>query len=250
MTFIEVQPPYKIVAAGRGGKFNRNKTWTTWTLEPTRQRDPRRGHDGVRARAAHRQVHGGRHPPPRMDEAQAAQGAAAACSRSSRRTTIAGRESRWVGCNLRRRMRRLVLIAAARHRLRRLRHRGHDPRGRDRGHLRRRRQPRLPGPDVALPEPGRRRGPRVPDGPAGRHEPAAAGRRDLVRRVDAGQELLGRDADARRRVHDRGHRGERVPADSAGRHERVRLPADPARPRRRSSRRRTRRPPAGRSRAR
>jgi uncharacterized protein YndB with AHSA1/START domain len=35
MTFIDVQPPYKIVAAGRGGKFNRNKTWTTWTLEPT-----------------------------------------------------------------------------------------------------------------------------------------------------------------------------------------------------------------------
>ena len=35
MTFIEVTPPHKIVAAGRGGKFNRNKTWTTWTLEPS-----------------------------------------------------------------------------------------------------------------------------------------------------------------------------------------------------------------------
>jgi uncharacterized protein YndB with AHSA1/START domain len=34
MTFIDVQRPYKIVAAGRGGKFNRNKTWTTWTLSP------------------------------------------------------------------------------------------------------------------------------------------------------------------------------------------------------------------------
>jgi uncharacterized protein YndB with AHSA1/START domain len=34
MTFIEVEPPYRIVAAGRGGKFNRNKTWTTWALEP------------------------------------------------------------------------------------------------------------------------------------------------------------------------------------------------------------------------
>jgi len=34
MTFIEVDRPYRIVAAGRGGKFNRNKTWTTWTLEP------------------------------------------------------------------------------------------------------------------------------------------------------------------------------------------------------------------------
>jgi uncharacterized protein YndB with AHSA1/START domain len=35
MTFIEVERPYRIVAAGRGGKFNRNKTWTTWTLEPS-----------------------------------------------------------------------------------------------------------------------------------------------------------------------------------------------------------------------
>jgi uncharacterized protein YndB with AHSA1/START domain len=35
MTFIEVEPPYRIVAAGRGGKFNRKKTWTTWTLEPS-----------------------------------------------------------------------------------------------------------------------------------------------------------------------------------------------------------------------
>jgi len=34
MTFIEVEPPFRIVAAGRAGKFNRNKTWTTWTLEP------------------------------------------------------------------------------------------------------------------------------------------------------------------------------------------------------------------------
>src|SRR3954452_19216571 len=34
MTFIELERPYKIIAAGRSGKFNRNKTWTTWTLEP------------------------------------------------------------------------------------------------------------------------------------------------------------------------------------------------------------------------
>jgi uncharacterized protein YndB with AHSA1/START domain len=34
MTLVEVRRPYQIVAAGRGGKFNRNKTWTTWTLEP------------------------------------------------------------------------------------------------------------------------------------------------------------------------------------------------------------------------
>jgi uncharacterized protein YndB with AHSA1/START domain len=34
MTFIEVERPYRIAAAGRAGKFNRNKTWTEWTLEP------------------------------------------------------------------------------------------------------------------------------------------------------------------------------------------------------------------------
>jgi len=35
MTFIEVERPYRIVAAGRGGKFNRNLTYTTWTLAPS-----------------------------------------------------------------------------------------------------------------------------------------------------------------------------------------------------------------------
>src|SRR3954453_7902175 len=35
ITFIEVQRPHRIVAAGRSGKFNRNKTWTTWTLSPS-----------------------------------------------------------------------------------------------------------------------------------------------------------------------------------------------------------------------
>jgi len=35
MTFIEVERPYRIVAVGRGGKFNRNKTYTTWTLQPS-----------------------------------------------------------------------------------------------------------------------------------------------------------------------------------------------------------------------
>jgi uncharacterized protein YndB with AHSA1/START domain len=37
MTFIEVERPHRIVAAGRGGKFNRNKTWTTWTLSESGQ---------------------------------------------------------------------------------------------------------------------------------------------------------------------------------------------------------------------
>jgi uncharacterized protein YndB with AHSA1/START domain len=35
MTFIEVERPFRIVAAGRGGKFNRNKTYSTWTLTPS-----------------------------------------------------------------------------------------------------------------------------------------------------------------------------------------------------------------------
>jgi uncharacterized protein YndB with AHSA1/START domain len=35
MTFIEVERPYRIVAVGRGGKFNRNKTYRSWTLTPS-----------------------------------------------------------------------------------------------------------------------------------------------------------------------------------------------------------------------
>ena len=34
ITFIEVDPPYRIVEAGRGGKFNRVRTLGTWTLTP------------------------------------------------------------------------------------------------------------------------------------------------------------------------------------------------------------------------
>src|ERR1700750_1599213 len=34
LTSIDVQRPPRIVAAGRAGKFNRNKTWTEWRLEP------------------------------------------------------------------------------------------------------------------------------------------------------------------------------------------------------------------------
>lgn len=33
-TFIEVDPPYRIVEAGRGGKFNRVRTLGTYTLTP------------------------------------------------------------------------------------------------------------------------------------------------------------------------------------------------------------------------
>jgi uncharacterized protein YndB with AHSA1/START domain len=41
MTFVEVERPYRIVAAGRAGKFNRNKTWTEWRLEPSGERTTR-----------------------------------------------------------------------------------------------------------------------------------------------------------------------------------------------------------------
>ena len=34
-TFIKVEPPYQIIAAGRGGKFNRVKNFATWTLTPS-----------------------------------------------------------------------------------------------------------------------------------------------------------------------------------------------------------------------
>lgn len=34
MTLIDVQRPWRIAAAGRGGKYNRIKTFQTWELEP------------------------------------------------------------------------------------------------------------------------------------------------------------------------------------------------------------------------
>ena len=34
LTFIELEAPRQIVAVGRGGKFNRIKTFASWTLEP------------------------------------------------------------------------------------------------------------------------------------------------------------------------------------------------------------------------
>jgi uncharacterized protein YndB with AHSA1/START domain len=34
LTFIQVEAPRNIVAVGRGGKFNRIKTYASWTLEP------------------------------------------------------------------------------------------------------------------------------------------------------------------------------------------------------------------------
>lgn len=34
LTFLEVEPPRRIVGVGRGGKYNRIKTYCEWTLEP------------------------------------------------------------------------------------------------------------------------------------------------------------------------------------------------------------------------
>jgi uncharacterized protein YndB with AHSA1/START domain len=35
INFAEVDPPYRLVGVGRGGKYNRIKTFHEWTLEPT-----------------------------------------------------------------------------------------------------------------------------------------------------------------------------------------------------------------------
>jgi uncharacterized protein YndB with AHSA1/START domain len=35
LSIAELDPPYRIVAVGRGGKYNRIKTFHQWTLEPT-----------------------------------------------------------------------------------------------------------------------------------------------------------------------------------------------------------------------
>ena len=34
MTFVEVERPFRLAAVGRGGKFNRNKTFSVWVLTP------------------------------------------------------------------------------------------------------------------------------------------------------------------------------------------------------------------------
>ena len=53
MTLVVVEPPYRIVAVGRYGKFNRIKTTAIWTLDAgRRRRHRRRVHVRDRARAA------------------------------------------------------------------------------------------------------------------------------------------------------------------------------------------------------
>ncbi|MEA2126148.1 MAG: hypothetical protein QOI80_2930 [Solirubrobacteraceae bacterium] len=41
LNFLEIEPPRRIVGVGRGGKYNRIKTYCEWTLEPA-------GRDGTR----------------------------------------------------------------------------------------------------------------------------------------------------------------------------------------------------------
>ena len=59
MSFVTVEPPRRIVGVGRGGKFNRIKTFAEWTLEPAGPRHPGRVHVRDRAGAADRSLHRG-----------------------------------------------------------------------------------------------------------------------------------------------------------------------------------------------
>ena len=97
LNLAELDPPYRIVAVGRGGKYNRIKTFHQWTLEP----DAERHAAGVRLRdraAAARPTASSRR------SAAAAAGSAATparrcggCRASSRRTAIAARARRSAG---------------------------------------------------------------------------------------------------------------------------------------------------------
>ena len=77
MTFIEVDGRTGSSPPGRSGKFNRNKTWTTWTLEPSGNSTRVEVTTESELGAADGQVPGGRDRPSRLVEARAAQGAAA-----------------------------------------------------------------------------------------------------------------------------------------------------------------------------
>lgn len=34
ISFVDVSPPFRIIGVGRGGKYNRNKLWWEWRLDP------------------------------------------------------------------------------------------------------------------------------------------------------------------------------------------------------------------------
>ncbi len=74
MTFIDVERPFKITAAGRSGEVQPQEDVDHLDARAVRLRHAGRGHHRVRAHAPDRQVHRGGHPPPRLDQAQAAAG--------------------------------------------------------------------------------------------------------------------------------------------------------------------------------
>ena len=95
MTFAEVQPPYRIVERGRGGKFNRIRMLGTYTLSPgPGGSDPGRVHARDRAGDAVGQADGGARRP-LVDRRQTRQGDAAAADdpRGGPRPGPAGRRS-------------------------------------------------------------------------------------------------------------------------------------------------------------
>ena len=93
MSFAEVEAPFRLVAVGRGGKFNRIKTYHEWTLEPD--------HGGTRLEYLYesepplptRPVHRGGVPPPRAGSAARAARVSSACAASSRTTVGVARAS-------------------------------------------------------------------------------------------------------------------------------------------------------------
>ena len=92
INFAELDPPYRIVGVGRGGKYNRIKTFHEWTLEPNARRHAarvRRSRPSRRCRptASSRRVSGRRGWFRRNGSARRCGG----CARSSRRTAIAAR---------------------------------------------------------------------------------------------------------------------------------------------------------------
>ena len=77
LSLAELDPPYRIIAVGRGGKYNRIKTFHQWTLEPD--------HGGTRLEYVYetepplptRPLRGDDERPPRLVPAQQQQGPAA-----------------------------------------------------------------------------------------------------------------------------------------------------------------------------
>ena len=162
MSFVTVEPPRRIVGVGRGGKFNRIKTFAEWTLEPaghgTRLDFVFETEPALADRSLHRGVR-----LPRLDAAQGEQGPQAPARHPrGQRGTWRARDRR-LASKLRRRRAPPPPSPAGpggrRPRARGLRQQGRGPHGRrDRGHLHRRRRAQVPGPALAHHQPERRGG--------------------------------------------------------------------------------------------